>query len=157
MLFWAAAVVLLRDQWNYELGYKVSGNNRIKPHEIMKKYIHIQKADREFLAKTFKVSKRTVYNAIHFVRRNEDNNLAKQIRSLALQRGGIVMLAAPAAETFHDSDGYMRQYLPSGVLLEFSLEEGSCVVFQRYEQIRRYEHVLISDIPAIQAYAATLK
>lgn len=31
----------------------------------MKKYIHIQKEDREFIARTFKVSKRTVYNAIH--------------------------------------------------------------------------------------------
>ena len=49
-----------------EFGYKVSENKRIKISEIMKKYIHIQKEDREFIAKAFKVSKRTVYNAFHF-------------------------------------------------------------------------------------------
>ena len=46
----------------------------------MKKYIHIQKEDREFIAKAFKVSKRTVYNAIHF----EDMNCTLSNKSAQL-------------------------------------------------------------------------
>lgn len=42
---------------------------------------------------------------------NDGNDLAKKIRSLALQRGGIVMVEAPEMDTLHDADGYMRQYL----------------------------------------------
>lgn len=45
----------------------------------MKRYIHIKKEDREFIAKAFKVSKRTVYNAIHFEDMNEGNDLTKKI------------------------------------------------------------------------------
>ena len=60
----------------------------------MKKYIHIQKEDREFIARAFEVSKRTVYNAIHFEDMNEGNDLARKIRTMALERRGIVMIAA---------------------------------------------------------------
>jgi len=37
----------------------------------MKKYIHIQKADRKFIAKAFGITERTIFNAIHFEDMND--------------------------------------------------------------------------------------
>ena len=123
----------------------------------MKRYIHIKKEDREFIMKAFKITQRTVFNAIHFKDMNEGNDLAKKIRTLALERGGIVMVEVPEGEFFHDSDNYMREYLPGYVLIELSKTDGSGVVFKRGERIRSYKNVSLTDIPGIQAYAAGLK
>nr|DAL07987.1 MAG TPA: putative LacI-family transcriptional regulator [Caudoviricetes sp.]DAW54484.1 MAG TPA: putative LacI-family transcriptional regulator [Caudoviricetes sp.] len=124
--------------------------------EIMKKYIHIQKSDREFIAKAFKVSKRTVYNAIHFEDMNEGNDLAKKIRTLALERGGIVMVEAPELETLHDADDYMRQYI-GDVLLEFSKTEPVCDVYKKGVKVRHFDNVMTSDIQGIQDWASGLR
>ena len=122
----------------------------------MKRYIHIKKEDREFIMKAFKITQRTVFNAIHFEDLNKGNDLAKKIRTLALERGGIVMVEAPEGELFHDSDGYIRGYLPGEVLIELSKTDGSGVVFKRGERMRIYKNVSLTDIPGIQAYAAGL-
>lgn len=124
--------------------------------EIMKKYIHIQKSDREFIAKAFKVSKRTVYNAIHFEDMNEGSDLAKKIRTLALERGGIVMVEAPELETLHDADDYMRQYI-GDVLLEFSKTEPVCDVYKKGVKVRHFDNVMTSDIQGIQDWASGLR
>lgn len=123
----------------------------------MKRYIHIKKEDREFIMKAFKITQRAVFNAIHFEDLNKGNDLAKKIRTLALERGGIVMVEAPEGELFHDSDNYMREYLPGYVLIELSKTDGSGVVFKKGERMRSYKNVSLTDIPGIQAYAAGLK
>ena len=123
----------------------------------MKKYIHIQKADREFISKALKVTERTIFNATHFEDMNEGTDLMKKIRSLALQRGGIVMVKAPEMETLFDADGYIRQNLPGDVLIELSKTDSSCVVFKKGVRVNSYKDVMLSDIPGIQAYAAGLK
>ena len=69
--------------------------------EIMKKYIHIQKEDREFIAKAFDITERTIFNATHYTDMNEGTDLMKKIRALALQRGGIVMVEAPEWEVLY--------------------------------------------------------
>lgn len=115
----------------------------------MKKYIHIQKEDREFIAKSLKVTERMIFYATHY---EKDTDLAKKIRKVALQRGGIVMVKAPEMETLHDSDGYMRQYL-GDVLLEFSKKEPVCDVFKHGEKLRHYDNVMTSDIQGIQDWA----
>lgn len=124
--------------------------------KIMKKYIHIKKEDREFIAKALKITERTIFNATHYTDMNEGSELSKKIRTLALQRGGIVMVEAPETETLHDADGYMRQYLGS-VLLEFSKKEPVCDVYQRGKKIRHFDNVLTSDIQGIQDWATGLK
>lgn len=121
----------------------------------MKKYIHIQKADRKFLAEAFEVTERTIFNATHFEDINEGNDLMKKIRTLALQRGGVVMTVAPEWETLHDADGYMRQYL-GDVLLEFSKKDPTCDVYKKGLKVRRFDHLMTSDIQGIQDWAATL-
>ena len=116
----------------------------------MKKYIHVKKEDREFLAKVFGITPRMVFNAVHF---ESDSELARKIRKLAMARGGIVMVEAPEAETLFDADGYMRQYLPGGVLLEFKYSDNICTVFVKGEERRRFDDVHVSDIPYIQEFA----
>lgn len=123
----------------------------------MKKYIHIKKEDREFIAKALGVTERSVFNAIRFDDRRGGTNLSRKIRKLAIDRGGIVMVELPEIETLHDADGYMRQYLPNDTLLEFSLEDGGCDVFHKGSKVRRYENVMVNDIPNIQNWASALR
>ena len=159
----AADAVLPQGLWSYnqivsfisEIGYKVSENKRIKISEIMKKYIHIQKEDREFIAKALRITERTIYNATHYEDMNEGTDLMLKIRTLALQRGGLVMVEAPEWEVLHDADGYMRQYL-GDVLLEFSKTEPVCDVYKKGEKVRHFDNVMTSDIQGIQDWAAKL-
>nr|DAS75523.1 MAG TPA: hypothetical protein [Caudoviricetes sp.] len=123
----------------------------------MKKYIHIKREDREFIAKAFGITERSVFNAIRFDDRRGETELARKVRKLAMERGGIVMVEIPEIETLHDADGYMRQYLPNDVLLEFSREDGGCDVFHKGMKVRHYENVLVKDIPEIQNWASTLR
>ena len=119
----------------------------------MKKYIHVKKGDREFLAKVFGITPRMVFNAIHF---ESDSELAQKVRKLAMNRGGIVMVEAPEVETLFDADGYMRQYLPGGVLLKFKYSDNSCTVYVKGEERRRFDDVHVSEIPQIQDWAKAL-
>ena len=125
----------------------------------MKRYIHIQKADREFILNLFKVTGRTVDNALRFDAERGNTDLARKIRKVAMEHGGIVMVVSPEAETLFDADGYMRQYLPNGVLLEFEKEAGNggCNVYLKGDMVRRYDNVQVRDIPDIQNWAATLR
>lgn len=125
----------------------------------MKRYIHIQKADREFILNLFKVTGRTIDNALRFDAERGNTDLARKIRKVAMEHGGIVMVVSPEAETLFDADGYMRQYLPNGVLLDFEKEAGNggCNVYLKGDMVRRYDNVQVRDIPAIQNWAATLR
>ncbi len=117
----------------------------------MRKYIHIRKEDREFIMKALGVTERTVFNAIRFDNKRGATELAIKIRKLAMDRGGIIMVEIPEIECLFDADGYMRQYLPNNTLLEFSFEDGGCDVFHKGCKVRRYENVMVNDIPHIQS------
>ena len=123
----------------------------------MKKYIHITKEDRMFIMKALGVTERTVFNAIRFDSKRGDTELARKIRKLAMERGGIVMVEIPEIECLFDADGYMRQYLPNNTILEFSFENGGCDVFHKGEKVRHYENVVVSNIKNIQNWALAVK
>lgn len=120
----------------------------------MRQYIHVTKETREFLIKAFDIEPRTVYNALNFVK---DNDLAKRVRKLAYEKGGILMCLGEWVETLHDHDNVMRQYLPNGVLLEFDKNDGSGDVYLRGELVRHYEDLMWSDIKDVQAYGLSLR
>ena len=123
----------------------------------MERYIHITKTDREFIAKSFGVSERTVRNAITFDDRRGNSELAAKIRKLAMERGGIVMVVTPEIETFYDYDKVMRQYCPNGALIEIDRKDSSGQVIFKGETVKTYEHVTLSDIDEIQAFASALR
>lgn len=120
----------------------------------MKKQVTVTKENREFLEKAFKVSSVMIWKALTF---ESDTDLARRIRKLAVERGGIEMCFCPVLETMHDSDGYMRQYLPNGVMLEFNKNDGSGSVFFKGKEVRHYDQVMVSEIKFIQGWAMTLK
>lgn len=123
----------------------------------MKKYIHIQKADREFIAKAFNITDKSVMNAVSYDAKRGNTELAKRVRKLAIERGGIPMIVLPEWETLHDADGYMRLYHNGEVLLEVCKADNSCDVYHRGEKVKRFENIKLSDLDDIEAYATTLK
>ena len=98
-----------------------------------RRYIHIMKEDREFIMKALGVTERTVFNAIRFDEKRGNTDLAKRIRKLAMERGGIVMVVIPEIETLFDADNYMRQYFPNGALLEISKDDGNAAIYFKGE------------------------
>lgn len=122
----------------------------------MKKYIHVTKEVREHLMKSFGVSGVMVWKALTF---ESESDLANKIRKAAFGNFGILMTKSAAVETLHDSDDYIRQYLPNDVLLEFSKKksDSGCDVYHKGVKVRHYDQVLVSDIPAIQSWASTLR
>lgn len=80
----------------------------------MEKYIHVTKDVRLYLAKTFNVSDKTVWNALNFDKKRGETDCAKRIRKFALQKGGIVMVVVPEVEVLYDYDGVISQYFPNG-------------------------------------------
>ena len=109
------------------------------------------------IARAHRVTDRTVYNALHFEKMNEGSDLIRKIRYHAMKRGGVVMVEAPEIETIHDSEGYMRQYLLNGVVLEFSKEDGSCAVIVDGEAVKHYDKVKVSEIEGIQQEAMGIR
>ena len=123
----------------------------------MKKYIHVTKEVREKLMNNFGVTNVMVWYALTFHPKRGNSDLAKRIRCCAIQNGGIVLNELPAMETFHDHDGYMRQYLPNGVLLEVNKSNGDVDVIFKGESVKHYENVFVRDLKGIQNWAATLR
>lgn len=120
----------------------------------MKRYIHVTKENRLWLARLFDVTDRMVWASITF---EKDTDIAKRIRKAAIERGGIVMNELPEVETFHDSDNYMRQYLPNGAVIEFDKTNGTGDVIFNGRRARHYPQVLLSEIGRIQRWASSLK
>lgn len=77
-----------------------------------KRYIHITKADRDFIAKALNVTEKTVYNAIRFDDRRGNSELSAKIRKLAMDRGGIVMVVIPEVEVFTTMTKYPAYIVP---------------------------------------------
>lgn len=123
----------------------------------MKQYIHVTKEDREKLMKIFDCSERMVFYALQFDDNKGSSDLAKRIRKAALENCGILMNVVPAVETLFDHDGYMRQYLPNGAMLEFSKNDSSGDVFFKGMKVKHYDLVMLNDIESIQNWAMALK
>lgn len=122
----------------------------------MKKYIAVTRENREFLIRAFRTNKMTVWRALTFADRGGDSPRARAIRRLAQQRGGVLMVASPEMETMHDADNFMRQYFPNGVMLECDKSTGSVEVIKDGQSVRNYQHVMLDQLPAIQAEARAM-
>lgn len=84
----------------------------------MKRVITVTRSQREFLAKAFGVTKEMVSYALNFHPVKGQSDLAKKIRSLAVQRGGFELVTAPTSEVVHDADNMMRQHFENGWMWE---------------------------------------
>ena len=107
--------------------------------------------------KSFKVTERTVFNAIRFDEERGSTDLAKRIRKLAMERGGIVMTVIPEVETIFDADNYMRQYFHNGALLEISKVDGYADIYFKGEHVWHSGPTMCSEINGLQERAISLK
>lgn len=120
----------------------------------MKKYIHVTREDRKFLAKAFGVSSVTVWKALRF---EEDTETIRKIQTAAKKRGGIVMVVIPEVETLYDYDNVMRQYFPNGALVEIDRNDGTGYVIFNGKTVKTYKNVAVKEINGIHEFAAALR
>lgn len=128
----------------------------IKISETMKRYIHIAREDREFIEKAFGVSGRMVYNALTFDAKKGNSDLARRIRKIAMDRGGVVMVETPEVETLHDYDGVISQYFPNGAKLELDKETGDGTIYFKGKAVKWFDDVRLDAIQDIQNLAGML-
>ena len=124
----------------------------------MKTVISVTREDREFLQKAFGVTNAMVTYALTFHSKWGRSDLAKKIRRLAVQRGGFLLVSAPASEVVHDHKGVMRQYFENGWIWEGDTHTGVLTVKnEKGEAVSRIEHATIKDIEAVQASMSQMK
>ena len=122
-----------------------------------KRVIEVTKETRDFLQKAFDVTGTMVWYALNFDEKRGQSDLAKRIRNLALQKGGVVFNIGPEIETIHSADGCMRQYFPHDVLLEADTRcTGLVAVYKKGELQRSWDNPGVSELDGIQSWAMSL-
>ena len=121
----------------------------------MKKFIQISRKDRDFIAKTFGITDRMVGKGLYYESYSE---LAKRIRTLALQRGGVIMNVVPEVETIHDAGGLMMQTFANGARLFVNKETGLVTLLRKNETVpvKGWNNPTITEFEKIQRMAAQL-
>lgn len=122
----------------------------------MKKYIAVPIGAAAHIARTFKVTSRTVTRALHFEDRGGDTPTAKRVRRFALQIGGEERYDVAINEVFFDSKGNMIRYFANGAVLTIVKGENRAYIERRGEVVREYNDVRVSDIDNMQKEAASL-
>ncbi len=118
-----------------------------------RRQIEVDKQTREMLVKTFKTTSVSVWRALSF---RDNSAKSKRIRHAAYQNGGVLLLLVPAIETIHDTDDFMRQYFPNGVLIEADKNNNHVDLLKRGEVVKSWDDVCIGDLTGIQREAAEL-
>ena len=118
-----------------------------------RRYIDLPSKYREFIMNAFKVSAMAVSRALSYV---NDTDLSLRIRRLALQRGGIEMVRSPQVETWHDNDGFMRQFLPNGVQIEGDKTTGYVAILKDGKEVAGFDNPTITQLEHIQQSAMRL-
>lgn len=117
----------------------------------MKKVISVTRDQRDFLCKAFGVTKVMVSYALNYHPTQGQSELAKNIRNLALLRGGYMLVTAPASEVVYDADGVFKQYFENGWMWEADKHTGLLLVKnEKGEIVERVENAYIKTIEAVQ-------
>lgn len=122
----------------------------------MKKFIQISRKDRDFIAKTFGITDRMVGKGLYY---ESYSALAKRIRTLALQRGGVIMNVVPEVETIHDAGGMMKQRFANGAELIVNKETGSVTLWEKgmLTPTKTWDNPTIKRFERIQRLVAQLR
>ena len=122
----------------------------------MERYIHVTKETRQKLMKVFNCTSVMIWKALSF---ESDSELACKIRKAAYENYGILMTKVPVLRTIFDHDGYMRQYLPNGAMLEIGKTEATKggAVFFKGVKVKHFDEVMCDELKGIQDWAMTLR
>ncbi len=118
-----------------------------------RKQIKVDKQTREMLVKTFKTTSVSVWRALSF---RDNSPKSRRIRHAAYQNRGVLLLLAPAIETIHDANNYMRQYFPGDVMIEVDKNNSHANLLKCGEVVKSWDNVYVSDLTDIQREAAAL-
>lgn len=121
----------------------------------MKKNIAVSKEIQEKISKIFKVTDRTVRNALNLD--YPETDIIKRIRIAAMENGGVMMATIPAGEMIHFADGTMRADFDNGAICEFYRTDGTGHIFFKGEEVGSYNNVNIPMIFEIKERAAALR
>ena len=117
----------------------------------MKQSISVTREQREFLERLFGVSKVMISYALNYNAQWGQSELAKKIRRVALERGGVPMFCAPSSEVIHDASGYMCQYYANGWMWDANKRTGVLEVKnEENEVVVHIAHANLADIEAVQ-------
>lgn len=119
----------------------------------VEKRIDVNKQVREMLVKTFKTTSVSVWRALSF---RDNSPKSQRIRHAAYQNRGVLLVIAPAIETIHDANDYMRQYFPGDVMIEVNKKSNHVDLLKRGEVVKSWDNVYLSDLDGIQQEAAQL-
>lgn len=120
----------------------------------MKRFIAITDKQRDLITGAFGVTVRMVRYALTFER---DTDLARRIRKLALQSGGVMMCVTKEIETIHDADGKMTQLMPNGAVIELDHSTGNATVYYKGEPRIGVENIRVREIASLQSAALKLR
>ena len=116
----------------------------------MKKYIVVSKEDDKKLINTYKVSDKTVYNALNYNAERGFSKKAEAIRETAMANGGVLMFDdCKGIETLHFADGTMRQCLPGEIIITVE-KNGQGTVTKRGTVVKRFQSPLIDEYEKLQ-------
>lgn len=101
----------------------------------MEKRISVTNEGRDFLLRTFGVTRRMIAYALSFDPVKGQTDLARRIRKLALERGGRVCCTVPMSEVIFDNDGCMRRYFENGMMWEADKATGTFAVRDRHGMV----------------------
>ena len=118
-----------------------------------RKQIEVDKKTREMPVKTFRTTSVSVWRALSL---RDDSPKSRRIRHAAIQHRGVLLVLAPAVETIHDADNYMRQYFPGDVMVEINKSTSHVDLLKRGEVVKSWDNVYVSDLNGIQREAAAL-
>ena len=113
----------------------------------------MDKQTREMLVKTFKTTSVSVWRALSF---RDNSPKSRRIRHAAYQNRGQLLVLAPAIETIHDANNFMRQYFPGDVMIEVNKNNNHVDLLKRGEVVKSWDNVYLSDLNGIQREAAEL-
>ena len=117
----------------------------------MKKVITVTREQRDFLCRAFKVTKVMVSYALNFHPVKGQSELAKKIRRLAVERGGYMLVTAPASEVVFDYDGVFKQFFENGWMWEGNLHTGLLEIKdEKGDVVERIENATLTDIETMQ-------
>jgi len=92
-----------------------------------------------------------VYKALSF---GTNSDLARKIRTVALEKGGQIILTIPEYETIHDAKGMMSQIFPNGAKIEVNKNTGDTVVIHKDKVRAKVHNISIRQLYALQEFAA---
>ena len=122
----------------------------------MDKMIKVSADVRSKIMKAFGVTSKTVYNALSYNLERGNTDLAKKIRVMALENGGVPTVSLPECETIHDEkNGLMVQTFQNGAVLTIDKSNGNAEVKDPKGKVRmRKENLMVTQIYVLQEYAA---